>query len=54
MKEKSNFQWAVEWEWTPIIVGAVFSFWTLSLDVWTGGVALVLFGGLAMYKWFMK
>ena len=44
----------MEWAWTPIILGIVSSFWTLTLDVWVGGVSLVLFGGLAMFKGFMK
>ena len=54
MKEKSIFQQIIEWSWTPIIVGIVFSFVTLALDTWTGGVGLVFFGGLAMFKGFME
>ena len=54
MKEKSLLQKVLEFEWTPIILGIVSSFWTATMDAWVGGVSLVMFGGLAMFKGFMK
>ena len=54
MKEENTFVWIMNWHWTPVIIGTVVSFGALALDAWTGGVGLVLFGGLALWKWFFK
>lgn len=54
MKEENTFVWIMNWHWTPVIIGTVVAFGALALDAWTGGVGLVLFGGLALWKWFFK
>ena len=54
MEKKNWLQVISEWSWTPIILGIGSSFWAAALDAWVGGVSLIFFAWLAMYKGFIQ
>jgi len=54
MEKKNILQQILEWSWTPIILGIGSSFWAGAMDVVVGGVSMILFAWLAMYKGFIQ